>query len=145
MTTQKRDTGKDKHEQSAEEPNLEQEEVGYGRPPKQHTIKPGEVRNPYGRRGKPRPEVDFLDEYVFVTVNGRRQKMTRRRALKEVLFREGMRGTISATKHLEQSAEKSAAKANGKDEGTLSAAEDKILERHMEKELQRRLKKRAGK
>ena len=30
--------------------------VGKGKPPKEHQIKPGEVRNPYGRGGKPKAE-----------------------------------------------------------------------------------------
>lgn len=55
--------------------------VGYGRPPVENRFKPGGPSpNPYGRRGKPRPtctndiaahELDFLDEFVTITVDGK--------------------------------------------------------------------------
>lgn len=144
MTTKKRATGKN-NRRSAEKPDPQQEKVGYGRPPKQHAIKPGEVRNRWGRRGKPRPEVDFLDGYVLVSVNGRLQKMTRSQALDEALFQKAMKGSVAATKMLEQRAERRrAAKTQGGNEEALSAEEDQILERFLEKETKRRLKKRCG-
>lgn len=45
MTTKERHAGKN-NRRSAEKPDPQQEEIGYGRPPKEHAIKSGEVRNP---------------------------------------------------------------------------------------------------
>src|SRR6185437_9114850 len=102
MTIEEHDVG-DAH--SVEDPDLQKTEVGYGRPPREHVIKKGEVRNPWGRPGKPKPEIDFLDECISITVNGRQKKITRARALDEALFREAVRGSVSAAKHLSQRAE----------------------------------------
>lgn len=144
MKTKESDVSKN-NGQSAEKSDPQQAGVGYRRPPKQHAIKPGEVRNRWGRRGKPRPEVDFLDGYVLVSVNGRLQKMTRSQALDEALFQKAMKGSVAATKMLEQRAERRrAAETQGRHEEALSAEEDQILERFLEKETKRRLKKRGG-
>jgi hypothetical protein len=61
------------------------EKVGYKKPPKQHQFKPGKSGNPIGRKRAP-PDMDgfmdqYLNEYVWVTENGR--KVRRRR--KEVV------------------------------------------------------------
>ncbi|MGA3304001.1 MAG: DUF5681 domain-containing protein [Methylovirgula sp.] len=120
--------------------------VGYGRPPKEHAVKKGEVRNPWGRCGKPRPELDFLDEYVAVTINGSRRKVTRAQALDEALFREAMRGSVLAAKHLERRAEKRRVeRAQGAEKEVLSAEENEILDRFIERETEQRLKDREGK
>src|SRR5258707_15816205 len=37
-------------------------EVGYCRPPKHNQAQPGEVLNPFGCNGKPKPEVDAFDK-----------------------------------------------------------------------------------
>lgn len=144
MKTKESDLSKN-NGQSAEEPDPQPEKVGYGRPPKEHAIKRGEVRNPYGRRGKPRSEIDFMDGYVVVTVNGRQQKMTRDEFLDETLFREAARGSVPAIKHLERRAERRRAeKSSGAHGGRLSEEEEQIVERFLEKETKRRLKKRGG-
>jgi hypothetical protein len=39
-------------------------EIGYGKPPKSGQTKPGEVRNPYGCRGKPKPPEPGVQERI---------------------------------------------------------------------------------
>jgi hypothetical protein len=146
MTIERRDIDKDDYRQSAEEPALEREEVGYRRPPKEHTIKKGEVRNPWGRPGKPKPEIDFLDERIPITINGQREKITRARALDEALFQRAMRGSVSAVKALEQRAERRrAAKTQGVDEEAFSADDEQIYECLIEREVEKRLRTKEGK
>lgn len=75
--------------------------VGYGNPPVDHRIQKGEVRNPHGRRGKPKPPVDFLDEMVTLTVSGRQRQLTRREAIDHFLFNKAARGDVRAIAMLE--------------------------------------------
>lgn len=78
---------------------------GYGQPPVEHRVRPGEVRNPYGRRGKPKPVIDFLDETVSITTVGGRLHMTRQQALEHFLFARASRGDVRAIAMLENRAE----------------------------------------
>lgn len=82
------------------EKSADSEAVGYGRPPKAHRFKPGGVGNLWGRRGKPKPQVDFLDEVVTVPVGGKPRRMTRDETIDLALYRELMGGNVSAGKEL---------------------------------------------
>lgn len=42
-------------------------EVGYGKPPKSGQAKPGEVRNPYGCKGKPKPPQPGVQERIQIS------------------------------------------------------------------------------
>ena len=77
------------------------EEVGYGRPPPRHRIGAGEVRNPWGRRGKPRPAVDFLDETLVLRIDGEPRTLTRAEALDHFLFAKAARGDVRAIQLLQ--------------------------------------------
>jgi hypothetical protein len=44
--------------QSSQEEKMVDYEVGYGKPPQHSKFKPGNRGNPYGRRGKPRPQTE---------------------------------------------------------------------------------------
>jgi hypothetical protein len=123
----------------------ESQQVGYRRPPKERRIKKGEKRNPWGRRGKPQPKRDFLNDLVPVTINGRKQRVTRSRALDEMLFRQAIGGSVAAAKYLDRRAEKRrAAMAQGSDDEDLSFEENEIVERVLEMEVEKRLKLREG-
>ena len=74
--------------------------VGYGRPPKEHRFKAGKVGNPWGRRGKPKPKIDFLDEIVVVQVGGKPRRLTRDDTVDLALYRAAMAGNVSAAKEL---------------------------------------------
>ena len=77
------------------------QEVGYGRPPAQHQVQDGETRNPWGRAGKPKPPVDFLDEMVTVKVDGKPRQISRREALEHFLFQKAAKGDLRAIQLLE--------------------------------------------
>ncbi len=95
------------------------ERVGYKRPPKHSRIQKGEVRNPYGRRGKNPPRKDkaqtdrdiigMLDNET-VEYDGR--KITKREAELRVLHSKAIRGDIRAMKELEALREKTADASN---------------------------------
>ena len=74
--------------------------VGYCRPPQEHRFKKGHTSNPWGRRGKPKPKVDFLDEEVVVSVAGKPRRMKRWEILDRALFQHGTSGNVSAAKLL---------------------------------------------
>ena len=114
-------------------------EVGYRRPPKQHEIKPGETRNPWGRRGKPRPPTEFLEEMVWVTVKGRKQKITRDQAINVALFGKAMNGSVAAAKFLDQrEAKRHAAAGQSTEDSELSAENTATFDRFMDREIERR-------
>lgn len=75
--------------------------VGYGRPPEEHRIREGDIRNPWGRRGKPKPATDFLEQLVPIRIDGRSRKITRAEAIDHALYREAMAGKVPAAKLLE--------------------------------------------
>ncbi len=80
------------------------EKVGYGRPPLEHRIKSGEVRNRWGRRGKPKPQLDFLDELVVITIDGKPRQITRQQALDYFLFAKAAKGHVPAIRQIEDRA-----------------------------------------
>jgi hypothetical protein len=77
-------------------------DVGYRRPPKAGQIKPGEVRNPWGRTGKRRRQEDLLlkiaEEEIRASVNGRATSMTQEEAAYRKLFQDAVRGNPTAQK-----------------------------------------------
>ena len=115
-----------------------QEAVGYRQPPRAHQIKPGEVRNRWGRKGKPRPEIDFLDEPFEIRIDGRLIKTTRRLALDHALFNSAMtKGRVSNVKELERRSRERAFDAGDDDAGEgLAADEEAALDRHIQRRLQ---------
>ncbi|MCJ2011886.1 hypothetical protein [Methylobacterium sp. J-076] len=78
------------------------EKVGYGRPPSQFRIQPGETRNPWGRKGRPKSREDFLDGKLSMRVDGRVVKVTRDEAIDHFLFEAASKRNVSAAKLLEQ-------------------------------------------
>lgn len=77
-------------------------DVGYGRPPKSGQIKPGEVRNPWGKTGKPERREDLLlkiaAEEIRASVNGRTTSMTQEEAAYRKLFQDALSGNATAQK-----------------------------------------------
>ena len=111
----------------------EDAQVGYGRPPQQHRIKSKEVRNPRGRRGKPRPEVDFLDQPFELKMEGRVEKITRWQALDWALFKVAIEGKVSAIKELERRYRERLASTASADDDRLSPEEQRTFERCLER------------
>lgn len=74
--------------------------VGYCRPPQEHRFRKGQTSNPWGRKGKPKPKVDFLDEEVVVSIAGKSKRLKRWEILDRALFQHGTSGNVSAAKLL---------------------------------------------
>ena len=115
------------------------EPAGFGNPPRQHRIRAGEVRNPWRRKGKPRPEVDFLDEPVPTKIDGKTLLLTRDQLLDHALFREGVKGNVSAIRELERRRRDRAlaAKAGAGDEH-LASEDQRAFDRYIDRALRDR-------
>jgi hypothetical protein len=79
---------------------------GYSKPPQHGKIKPGEVRNPWGPKGKPKPEA--FDPFEFaaqmpttVTVNGQMMEVSAETASQLQSFAAGIRGDAKAHKNIQ--------------------------------------------
>lgn len=69
-------------------------EVGYGKPPKQHQIKPGERRNPYGRpRGRRNAKKIVLEEHNRL-VAFQEQGRTRKKPALELIIRKDVNDAL---------------------------------------------------
>lgn len=87
-------------------------EVGYKRPPKAGQIKPGEVRNPYGRAGKhkrTRRTVNdliegFLLEECTIITGDLHSSMTRYEAIFRMLLNSSLKGNSAANRFLVEKA-----------------------------------------
>jgi hypothetical protein len=79
--------------------------VGYKKPPKQHQYKPGQSGNPRGRpRSEPRNPAtlldEMLDESLYVTIDGRRKKVSRREAIALKYITEALAGDEKAMRFI---------------------------------------------
>jgi hypothetical protein len=80
--------------------------IGYGKPPEGRRFQKGQSGNPRGaraRRGKdslPALLVAALDEPVYVTINGRRRKITKREAIVTQMVDKSASADLRATKML---------------------------------------------
>lgn len=116
------------HREGAPQDALDDEAVGYGRPPLKGRIKDGERRNPWGRKGRPKPPTDFLDERIEIRNNGKPEKVSRDQALDHFLFMEASRGNVSAVKLLDQRRQNRNAKSSdAADTDTLSPEDELAL------------------
>lgn len=79
-------------------------EVGFGKPPKEHRIQKGEVRNP---RGRPKRSQNFdtiinreLDTLTTVTEGGRQRRMSKREVTAKRWVNDAMLGKPGARSEL---------------------------------------------
>lgn len=116
------------HREGAPADAPDDEAVGYGRPPLKGRIKDGERRNPWGRKGRPKPPTDFMEERIEIRNNGRPERVTRDLAIDHFLFMEASRGNVSAAKFLDQRRQnRNARNADATDTDTLSREEELAL------------------
>ena len=108
---------------------------GYGSPPKQHRIRSKEIRNPWGRKGKPRPEIDFLDEPFDLKSEGRVLKITRGQALDWALFKAAFEGNVSAIRELERRRDRELVAKAGAGDERLSPEDQRAFDRCLERAL----------
>ena len=76
--------------------------VGPGRPPLHTRFKKGQSGNPRGRSPKSLPALlaDALNERVFVTIDGKRRKITKREAIVTQMVDKSTTADLRATKML---------------------------------------------
>ena len=79
-------------------------EVGYGKPPKGHRFKPGASGNPKGRpkgaKGLASDIKSVLDERVGLEINGRIQRVAKRRLIIMALAQKAAKGDVRAADKL---------------------------------------------
>jgi hypothetical protein len=125
---------------SGKSDNKPARKVGYQSPPEDHKFKPGNKRNPWGRNGKPKPAIAFLDVNVEVTIDGKKTRRTRREVTKFALFKVVAGGgspAVSAAKLLFE-LDKSNAKGTSveADNEPLPEQDSAALERYVARQLQ---------
>lgn len=113
------------------------EAVGPGRPPVRHRIREGETRNPWGRRGKPKPPVDFLDEEVTLRIDGKPQRVKRRDALDHFLFGKAAKGDVRAIRLIEERARQRQTDPSDPVSTELSREEQTAFDRFIRRASQR--------
>ena len=107
------------------------EKVGYGRPPSKRRIGKGEVRNPWGRAGKPKPPVDFLDESLALRIDGEPRTLTRAEALDHFLFAKAAKGDVRAVQLLQARSHARRQSAATPGDTELSADEQAAFDRFL--------------
>jgi hypothetical protein len=77
-------------------------EIGYGKPPRGRPFQKGQSGNPRGPRGKRLPAllVAALNEKVYVTIDGKRRKITKCEAIVNQMVNQSASGDLRATKML---------------------------------------------
>ncbi|HKM69988.1 MAG TPA: DUF5681 domain-containing protein [Stellaceae bacterium] len=76
--------------------------MGYGKPPRGRPFQKGQSGNPRGPRGKSLPAllVAALNEKVYVTIDGKRRKITKREAIVKQMVNQSASADLRATKML---------------------------------------------
>jgi hypothetical protein len=88
-------------------PSSKEFEVGYGRPPKDSRFKAGKPSgNPSGKRKGTKNRdtllVEFMQEPVTITENGKPRKFTRAEALTRVMYNLAIKGNLKALTALQK-------------------------------------------
>lgn len=115
---------------------------GYSKPPQHGKIKPGEVRNPWGPKGKPKSEA--FDPFEFaaqmpttVTVNGQTMEVSAETASQLQSFAAGIRGDPKAHKNIQD--ERRSRRAAGPPAPTAEELKQQTEEEEQKKELSAKL------
>jgi hypothetical protein len=76
--------------------------IGYGKPPRGRPFQKGQSGNPRGPRGKNLSAllIAALNEPVYVTINGKRRKITKREAIVTQMVNKSAKADLRATKML---------------------------------------------
>lgn len=78
----------------------DEEEVGYGKPPKAYRFKPGQSGNPSGRPKGVKNEItimrELLGQKVTITVRGRPKRITLLEALHRRALEDGLKGDLKS-------------------------------------------------
>lgn len=113
------------------EPQGEQEAVGYGRPPLHSRFKPGQSGNPKGRtRGKANVATllaEVLAQPITVTINGKRKRVSSEKAMLMRLREKALGGDLKALGMLLSLRAIHLADANGNVAHQVLSAEDRAI------------------
>lgn len=117
-----------------------EDRVGYRNPPKEHRFQDGHKGNPWGCKGKPKPERDFLEERQRVRIEGRWRRLTRDQLIDHALYKAVVsEGNVSAAKELKlRRQERMARKAEAVDTDVLMPEDELALLRAVERRLRQR-------
>ena len=113
-----------------EEPDYE---IGYGKPPRHTRFRPGQSGNP---RGRPKDAKNLstlvhqaLNEPVVVAENGRRRKVSKRRAIITQLVNRSAQADLKATQILLAIVQESERRSEAEPAvTTFDAADEKVIE-----------------
>ena len=109
--------------------------VGYRSPPPRRE---GEIRNPWGRNGKPKPKADFLEGFVTLQVEGEPVQVTRDEALDYFLFsRASQNGDPQAIKRLEERWRRRQGAGQGPEDAGLSEEEQAAFDDYVRRQARK--------
>ena len=109
-------------------------EIGYGKPPRHTRFKPGVSGNPSGRpkdaKNLSTLVHEALNEPVIVSENGRRRKVSKRRAIIKQLINRSAQGDLKALQMLLAIMQEIERRRETTEPGetTFDAADEKVLE-----------------
>ena len=104
---------------------------GYGRPPKKHQFKPGQSGNPAGRpKGTKDLKTDLIEELhepVLVTEGGRKQTISKQRAILKSLTARAVQGDVRAAIAVIAELHRLALASVGEDESETLNVDDQMI------------------
>lgn len=95
-------TGKKKanRQEPSRRVRLEDDDIGYGKPPRAHQFKPGKSGNPKGRPKGIKNEMtimrELLEQKVEINVRGRPKRVTLHEALYLRVLEDGLKGSLKS-------------------------------------------------
>ena len=111
----------------------ENNDVGYGKPPKETQFKPGQSGNPNGRpKGSKNLATDLKEELaqkIVITEGGQQQEITKQRAMLKALLSKALKGNFHAANTLlNLKARIEQTESNSSPDDTISEEDADILE-----------------
>ncbi|MBR1153973.1 DUF5681 domain-containing protein [Bradyrhizobium sp. JYMT SZCCT0428] len=113
----------------------ERDDVGYGKPPREHQFKPGKSGNPKGRpKGAKNPEtilLELLQQQVGLNERGKARRITILEAIFRRIIEDGLKGNTKSAAFILNRYQ--AATSGGTMESGLSEDDEAVLEAYLQK------------